>query len=439
MPPTKRQSRKRPANGPASGSRPRRSPRSSTRSNTAATLNAAPLTTVVPPATLTAPQEELQTSNLPAPLVQLPATVYPPAAGSNATSPISSITPEQFQELVSSVTAAVNATHASTPRAEGPLSTSPPSAPAAVLPQSGPMAMPSSTSGFPDTANLVTGAIAAAHASISGEPQLLPTIRTSFGHSPASSAEPTQIFHSASLPLDSRISAKLKGKIWNEEFVAFGSLLSLSNTEHEKFQISFMNSEAGLPASFCLEPASRPKNIQSIEVWLQAFHIFVGIYTKKYPHEAPALMKYGQTIQDLASRGQNWRFYDENFRFLRQTQRSLVPWGSIHGELWLRSQYSMNVTRKHPPVPPIRQNRFSNDSRPRPNNQVPWGYCFKFHRGLTCSGCDFSHTCFKCQGNHRGNQCESNFRVSKGKSRANDARNAKSNAITHAGKNSALN
>ena len=169
-----------------------------------------------------------------------------------------------------------------------------------------------------------------------------------------------------------------------------------------------MNSEAGLPASFCLEPASRPKNIQSIEVWLQAFHIFVGIYTKKYQHQAPALMKYGQTIQDLASRGQNWRFYDENFRFLRQTQHSLVPWRSIHGELWLRSQYSMNVTRKHPPVPPIRQNIFSNDSRPRPNNQVPWGYCFKFHRGLTCSGCD-SHTCFKCQGNHRGNQCESNF------------------------------
>lgn len=221
MPPTKRQSRKRPANGPASGSHPRRSPRSSTRNNRAATLNAAPLTTVEPPATLTAPQEELQTSNLPAPQQQLPATVDPPAASGNATSTISSMTPDLFQALVSSVTAAVNATHASTPR-EGPISTPPPSAPAAVLPRSGPMAMPSSTSGFPDATNLVTaGAIAAAHASISGEPQLLPTIRTSFGHSPASSAEPSQIFHSASLPLDSRVSAKLKGKIWNEEFVAF--------------------------------------------------------------------------------------------------------------------------------------------------------------------------------------------------------------------------
>ena len=50
-------------------------------------------------------------------------------------------------------------------------------------------------------------------------------------------------------------------------------------------------------------------------------------------------MKYGQTIRDLAARGQNWRFYDENFRFLRGTQASLVPLGSIHGELWLCSQF----------------------------------------------------------------------------------------------------
>ena len=166
-------------------------------------------------------------------------------------------------------------------------------------------------------ANLVHGAIAAAHVSISGEPQLLPTTS-----SPASSAAPAKLFHLASLPIDSWASAKLKGKIWNEEFVELGSLWR--NPGHDKYQISFQHSEAGHPASFCLEPASRPKKIQNIEVWLQAFHIFVGVYTKKYPNEAPAFMKYGQTIQDLAARGQNWLFYDENFRFLRQTQVRLV-------------------------------------------------------------------------------------------------------------------
>ena len=131
----------------------------------------------------------------------------------------------------------------------------------------------------------------------------------------------------------------------------------------------------------------------------------MGVYTKKYPNEAPALMKYGQTIQDLAARGQNWRFYDENFRFLRQTQVGLVPWDSIHGELWLRSQYPINKR------PPVSQN--SSNSKPG-TSTVPRGYCFKFHRGQFCPGCDFKHTCFKCRGAHR--YSPRNFRGSTGKS-----------------------
>ncbi len=176
---------------------------------------------------------------------------------------------------------------------------------------------------------LVEGAIAAAHSRITGAPQLLPS--TSVVTSPSN---PSQIFISADLPIDSQVSTKIKDKIWNEEFVDFGALLS--NPGHDKYQISVQNSEAGTPASFCLEPVSRPKKIISIEVWQQAFNIFAAVYTQKCPHEAPALMKYGQTIRDLAVRGQNWRFYEENVRYLCATQASRVPWGSIHGELWLR-------------------------------------------------------------------------------------------------------
>ena len=100
-------------------------------------------------------------------------------------------------------------------------------------------------------------------------------------------------------------------------------------------------------------------------------------------------------IQDLAARGQNWRFYDENFRFLRQTQASIVPWSSIHWQLWLRSQYSQNkklaAARNYGPPTHARQGT---------PFQVPKGYCFKFHKGIPCLGCDFKHSCFKCQGAH---------------------------------------
>ena len=50
--------------------------------------------------------------------------------------------------------------------------------------------------------------------------------------------------------------------------------------------------------------------------------MYVGVYTRRFAGEAPGLMKYCEIIQDLASRGFNWKFYDENFQFLRQSSAS---------------------------------------------------------------------------------------------------------------------
>lgn len=66
---------------------------------------------------------------------------------------------------------------------------------------------------------------------------------------------------------------------------------------------------------------------------VQNFHVFVGVYTSRYPSEAPGLAKYGDTIQDLAARVHNWRFFDENLQSLQQTPTTSFPWGTIHLEL----------------------------------------------------------------------------------------------------------
>ncbi len=198
-----------------------------------------------------------------------------------------------------------------------------------------------------------------AHSHITGEPTA----------NVAPSAVPTQVFLSSCLPINSRISAKLKEKIWSEEYIDFGVLLS--NPVTDKYQISLHNSDTRLLASLCLEPVSKPKRILNIEAWQQAFYIFVGVYAQKYLHEAPALMKYEHTICDLAALGQNWLFYNENFRYLRQTQIGSLPWGTVHGELWLHSQYA------HKATPPIQ-----NQSNSRPGlPSIPSGFCFKFHHG----------------------------------------------------------
>lgn len=100
-------------------------------------------------------------------------------------------------------------------------------------------------------------------------------------------------------------------------------------------------------------------------------------------------MKYGAVIQGLAVRGHNWRFYDENFRFLRQEHCSSLPWDRIHGELWLKSQA------------PLRKQQLTNFTTPsRPQaDSVPKGYCFRFHKGRKCTpNCAYKHLCFKCEG-----------------------------------------
>ena len=191
------------------------------------------------------------------------------------------------------------------------------------------------------------------------------------------------------------MSNKTKTTIWNQEFIDFGSLL-VNPTLDGRYHLTIQNSGEGIGPALSFEPVNKAKKITCIDTWLQAFHVFVGIYSSRYPQEAPGLMKYGTTVQDLAIRGHNWRFYDENFRYLRQTQASSLPWESIHWELWLRSQNNPSTQR----TPPAGRAR-----KPFSPLRVPTGYCFKFHKGGDCSGCVFKHSCFKCEGSHRALHC----------------------------------
>ena len=134
------------------------------------------------------------------------------------------------------------------------------------------------------------------------------------GETSAIDLVPSQLFRSCSMPIDARVSDKVRARIWSNEYIDFGTLLTNPLLEN-KFQISLTNPENGPLPSLCLESISKPKKITSIDLWVGAFHVFVGVYTSKYPTEAPSLMKYGGIIQELAARGHNWKFYDENVRF----------------------------------------------------------------------------------------------------------------------------
>ena len=140
-----------------------------------------------------------------------------------------------------------------------------------------------------------------------------------------------------SLGLPSLINCLLKTRIWQEGFIDFGSLL-VNPTLDGGFQLTIHNSGEVSSPSFSLEPLNKAKWITSIDTWLPAFHIFVGIYVGRYRHEVPGLMNNGTTIHDLAAKGDNLRFYDEKVRFLRQFPATSLDWGDFQMDLWLRSQ-----------------------------------------------------------------------------------------------------
>ena len=86
-----------------------------------------------------------------------------------------------------------------------------------------------------------------------------------------------------------------------------------------------------------LEPFHTPKKVTNISQWLTAFNTFVSIYSVKCSQDAPKLMKYCEVVRDLANKSGDWIFYDEQFRYLRQSSHELYPLDQIHWELWLRA------------------------------------------------------------------------------------------------------
>ena len=152
----------------------------------------------------------------------VPSSSSPRSATAAPRAPASAITPKQLQEIVSSITAGVTH-HLQTVTTPVPgvdaVPSSSPSGSAASVTES-PIVCISEHVATPPTAVAqlaVSNALGSAHAAISGETFLAPN---------SSHVQPTQEYHSISLPLDCRISIKLKNKIWNDEYIDFESLLT---------------------------------------------------------------------------------------------------------------------------------------------------------------------------------------------------------------------
>ena len=222
------------------------------------------------------------------------------------------------------------------------------------------------------------------------------------GQEPPSSRQ-SGTFSSIAISLGSRVPDKLKHKIWADQYIDLGLLLSpTTNLEPTKYSISAYSDCENGSSKLSLEPVHKPKRIGSIGQWASAFNTFVAVYTVTFPSSAPALMKYCEIVRDLANKQGNWRWYDEQFRFLRQSEPKSYPWDQAHWELWFQSlPISQHSTR-------LTSATTFNRSRTGGSAPFPKGFCCKFHSGDFCGGCKFKHSCHKCFGSHPGSECRAN-------------------------------
>ena len=232
-----------------------------------------------------------------------------------------------------------------------------------------------------------------------GHDNLTPTSLNTLG-SLDTNNRPQQVHRLISVPLASRVSEKIQAKIWANEYVELGSLC-VPIPSNPKYNFTVNTSAKSNQPVFSLEPVQSSKRINSIDQRTSAFQIFVAVYTVRFPDMAPALMKYSATVRDLAAKNVHWKYYDENFRFLRQ--KSLFPWDEIHWELWLQAHH-MNRNSFQP----------SSQVSSAKHNKQPFlrGFCWKFHQGDQCFGCNFKHECFKCGASHPAFRCRSSNKPS---------------------------
>jgi len=205
----------------------------------------------------------------------------------------------------------------------------------------------------------------------------------------------------ASTPLGYHVDDKVKSKIWSNQYVDYKVLLP--GHYDTQYGIQLVTNQSGTQ-SLKFTPTTDAHPITNIDKWATAHNTFSYIFIQKFPHAAPALLKYAEIIRDLARRfgPAAFQFYDENFRALRQSNPDL-PFEVPHHELWMRAATMKTVPKN---------NTSPNTNQPfRPSAQgyqVPRGFCYAFNKPNThCKtpSCPYKHMCPTCNQPHPKFKC----------------------------------
>ena len=111
-----------------------------------------------------------------------------------------------------------------------------------------------------------------------------------------------------SLSIHANVPEHLKSTMWADDYVEFSSLLKQKISFKQDYTSSIQTPSMDRDPVFHVSATAQPE-LRTFQQWCRAFEVFMSIYTTR-PHksvDAPKLLKYQQTVRNLAEQGGDWR------------------------------------------------------------------------------------------------------------------------------------
>jgi hypothetical protein len=219
-------------------------------------------------------------------------------------------------------------------------------------------------------------------------------------------APPSQPIHTISTPVANQVSAKIRSKIWSNEFIKLSLLLDESDDQDESFSLQ-LHQSGGVPTlRWC---ATESKKQLTMNQWLKSWNRFSALFIQQYPQHSTGLAKHFETVRQVFSKNGDWHRYDESYR--REISESRITWGCPHLELYLEALTTKGTSAilgNFSTGNATSTNNSGRDNSGRGTGRLPKGVCYKHHTGQVCSkgaNCKFQHACFNCNAPHPITQC----------------------------------
>ena len=207
-------------------------------------------------------------------------------------------------------------------------------------------------------------------------------------------------FISTAVPIQAKVSDKIKAKIWSNQYIELSTLLSKPNKQ-SKSKYALRINDDDESGKFTIQQVDiddkELKNDISLNDWVTAWNRFAAIYCTKFHDHHLKLAKHMETVRDIADVKGDWRLYDTEFRQL--IAQGQVSWGDIHMELYVNARLASAFSHKGD------KPYFGGKNQ---GISIPKGACYAHHSGKTCkagTSCKYQHSCFNCGQFHPFSSC----------------------------------